>query len=274
MNSRTVITLGYYTIRSKQRTLFTNTYQNTEEDKKRLFEDLFLQNGTTYTTKKSKFILADVEHHGNCYYGKFAKCRNRKVPLKNGIHIDDKYQPEYPYSYFVCDTGKNIFCIERKSSVYKITESIIGILSAMVTEKIKNEGYVCVFDAVTQKRAFWNIIKDAKKIYYLKLTINSPNILHANETAREFAQAIHDEFNSTTTEIEFRNDNGELIIKENDNNKDIVEYTEEAGGKWEVRYDDKKVKSSDKVFSFKRIVINIRDVAEDIVTQANSYLHR
>ena len=274
MKPRTFITLGYYIIRSKQRTLSENKYQDTEEDKRRLFEDLFLQNETTYTSNKSEFVLADVEHHNNYYYGKFAKRLKQILSKKEGCHIHDTSLTGYPYSYFVCDTDKNIFCIERSSKIYKTPENIIKILSDMVTEKIKNEGYVCIFQAVTQKRAFWHTIKDAKKIYYLRLTLNSPNFLRSNEKARDFAKSLQDKFNNTTTDVVLRNDEGNLKIEENETTNDYIEYAEEAGGKWAVKFDGTQVKSSDKIFSFQRTVTNIKDAAEDIISQANSFLHR
>ena len=268
------VTLGYYIIRSEQCTLFENKYPDTAEGKQKLFEDLFLQNETTYVSRKSEFVLADVEHHDNYYYGKFAKRRKQKLSKKEGHHILDTSLTGYPYSYFVCDTTKNIFCIEIKSSVYKTPESIIGILSAMVTEKIRSEGYVCIFEAVTQKRAFWNTIKDAKKIYYLQLTLNSPNLLNSNKKAREVVKALQGKFNNTTTKVELKNEEGNLKIEENEVTNNYIEYAEEAGGNWVVKFDGKKVKSSDKIFSFQKEVINIKDEAEDIISQANRFLRR
>ncbi len=274
MKSRNFITLGYYIIRSKQNTLFENKYPDTVEGKKKLFEELFLQNETTYISRKSEFVLADIDHYDNYYYGKFAKRRTQKLSKKEGHHIRDTSQTEYPYSYFVCDTEKNIFCIEKKSSVYKNPENVIRILSAMVTEKIRAEEYVCIFEAVTQKRAFWNTIKDAKKIYYLQLTLNSPNLLNSNKKAREAVKALQDKFNNTTTKVELKNEEGNLKIEENEITNDHVEYAEEAGGNWVVKFDGRIVKSSDKIFSFQKEIINIKDAAEDIINQANKFLRR
>ena len=158
--------------------------------------------------------------------------------------------------------------------MYKNPENIIGILSAMVTEKIRDGGYVCIFEAVTQKRAFWNTIKDAKKIYCLQLTLNSPNFLNSNKKARETVKALQERLNNTTTKLEFKNEEGNLKIEENEINNDYVEYAEEAGGNWVVKFDGKQVKSSDKVFSFYKEVTNIKDAAEDIISQANKFLRR
>lgn len=246
---------------------------DTSECKIKLFVDRFLQNETTHITRYgSEYVLLEIENKENVYYGIFAKKGVRNIPKKEGSHINDRPTVEYPNVYFVCDVNKNIFCIETKSTVYKNSQEILKILSEMVTEKIKSEGYTCKFETIDQKRAFWNTLKGAKKIYYLQLTLNSPNLLNANKKAREALKEIYNEYNNTTTNIKLENEEGNLKIEEKNRTKSYIEYAEEGGGHWALKTDKGVTKSSEKVFTLKKICKHIAEVAEDIIRDVNNLL--
>ncbi|WP_135610026.1 hypothetical protein [Methanococcoides sp. AM1] len=270
MADKTFIPLRYYIIKSKQKRLFKSKYDDTPDGKKKLFIDAFLQNESNYITNRgTEYILLDLENQDQLYFGNFCKKGEVKIPKKEGGHLKKRPTVEYPYSYFVCDTDNHIFCIEKKSKVFREIDDFLSILSNMVTQKIKDEGFVCKFETIDERHAFWDIIESAHSIYSLELNLNSPNLLDANKKARESLKGVHSLFNNTSATVRLENEEGDLIIEKTAVTESYIEYAEEGGGNWSLKTDMGDTKSSDKALSIKCTFKNIETAAKTIISSVS-----
>lgn len=274
MRDRKFITLRYYIIKSKQQRLISPNYTDDEDGKKKLFCDNFLKNETTYQKGKSLYELLDIEIVDDIFYGKFCRKGQINLPKKKGPHIQEIPEIEYPYSYFVGKLSKNILCIEIKTKVFNEPEKIRDLLSKMVTEKISSEGYICTFETIDEKQAFWTTIDSAKKIYFIELRLNSPNLFDANRNAREYLKSLQDEFNNTSSTIKLENEDGNLKFAKTAENKDYVEYIEGGAGRWKSKTDKGIEKSTDKVLTIRKKFKDFKQIAESIIEAVSTNISK
>ena len=64
------------------------------------------------------------------------------------------------------------------------------------------------------------------------------------------------------------NEEGNLKIEEKNRTKSYINYAEEGGGHWALKTDRGVTRSSDKVFTLKKVFKDISKIAEDIIQPA------
>jgi polyhydroxyalkanoate synthesis regulator phasin len=255
-------------IHSKQTTLLNHDrYENNEIGKRKLFIDAFLRDELIIEYKKNKYLNKGIQKiNDSTYVGKFAKEKTKEIPKSKGKDIVDEITDICPYCRYICELENNIFIIERNKEVYKGINTLCNILSEMATKYSEKYGYFIEFKPITEKRAVWNVIENAEKIYYIKLKLNAPNLFGVNKSTREYLNEIKDDLNITTVEQTYSNKKGELNIKEH---KEVIEnpleYIEEGGGDWELKTERGIVKSHEKTAKLIKVYTVFEDIVEYLV---------
>ncbi|SHE95061.1 hypothetical protein SAMN02745195_01531 [Thermoanaerobacter uzonensis DSM 18761] len=246
----------YFLIKTEQITMFPEE----EDDKVKIIYNFFseLEDTKKYekTTKKGKNILFLTKKTNNhLYLCKFAseKIRKKHEPTENDIKI--LLEPDYPFVYVVFDLKRQLILVQHKSSVFQDRDTAINKIKGIFTPRTKIHGYNFTIEPVSFEKFFWDYIEKAQKIYEVALSLKAPNLFGGVYSTNDLLRDIKRIFNSTETEIKYKNEDGKLKISKKEL-EDPIKYASAGGGHWKIKIQQEK--------KSKRIVIKSIDNVKKI----------
>lgn len=186
---------------------------------------------------------------------KLAKETKRILHEEGDTDVTPLEESDYPFLYLIIDFERQIFLIQKNTSVFKDVSTVKNRIENLLKEKLENFDYRILFEEITNESVFWDYIDESSAIYELNLKLNSPNLFGGFIESEELLKKINSLFNNTSTDIKFKNEKGKLkVIKKNI--QGFIKYITGGGGEWELRSNfsgrTRRIKSKD---SIKTIVL-------------------
>ena len=254
----------YFVVKNSQMSLFQN-------------EDLSPIIDMIKKCKKEKQISVEVEgredlllyaHNYNEHTYLFKFCRN--FPITKYVHDEEKAEivesrePNYPFVYVIIDTQKQIVLLENKTTIYPTINSCKNAFKAFVITFIHNLNYSFSMDEITNLSTFWETIKNADKIYELKLNLKSPNLFGSALTTNELLKTLKTDYNNDELDMSLKNADGNLSITQ-EKLGDAIDYAGGGGGHWQISLIRKGQTTKTKVYSNKSVrTVEVTDFEDEI----------
>jgi len=227
--------------------------------------------------QKEKQISVEVEgredlllyaHNYNEHTHLFKFCRN--FPITKYIHDEEKAEivesrePNYPFVYVIIDTHKQIVLLENKTTIYPTIDSCKNAFKAFVIAFIHNLNYSYSMDEITNLSTFWETIKNADKIFELKLNLKSPNLFGSALATNALLKGIKEDFNNDELDMSLKNTDGNLSITQ-EKLGDAIDYAGGGGGHWQLLLIRKGHTTKTKVISNKSVkTIEVTNFEDEI----------
>ncbi len=229
----------YSLIKDKQLRLEDFLSEKTKEEKFVEWLDSFAkEHRKEIDYKKTNYVIYCKQLHklGTRYYMMtFAKKKQLVRGKKADTGIETEELDDYKDCHIFIDVERQFFIIERNSELGNDIVQQKNIIAKVITHIFEN---ICLFfelELLTEKNNFWEYIhKNNGKIVEIEFQFVTPNFLGI-KTVREMLQKLNI-YNNTKCQFKLQNDEGKLIIDENDEFiKDAVKYTSCGGGRWRAK---------------------------------------
>lgn len=244
----------------KKSILVTDFLIKLEKDIKYKFNDL-----------DKDFVVYHIKNLDNRFFLlKFAKDHKTELYVEGEADIDKIKAPNFPPVYVIIDVNEHIVLIQYDQKAFSNTSSSAKALEVMLNNISIDYGYVVNVESINEKDSFWEIVKKYSEIIEVTFKFHSPNLFEGLLSFNEFAKFLNEKFNTSTTELTFKNEKDTLIFKKNEEDTlEILEYIDHGAGSWsaKVREDGRIVTKQDQEYS-KRIIID--DNIEEQILDSSS----
>ncbi|WKV09404.1 hypothetical protein Q2T46_02800 [Thermoanaerobacterium sp. CMT5567-10] len=230
-------------------------FQKKEEEKFEIIYNFFneLENTKKHEkiTNRGKCILfLTKKYRDNLYLCKLASERVREKFEPTEDDIKSSLEANYPYIYVVFDLKRQLILVQHKSSVFREVKTAVDKIKGIFIPIAKDSGYNFTIDPVSFESSFWDYVRNVQKIYEVVLSLKAPNLFGGIFSTNSFLKEIKKRYNSTETEIKYKNEDGNLNI-EREEFEDPIRYASAGGGQWRIKIQSGK--------TFKRVTIKSND---------------
>lgn len=184
-------------------------------------------------------LLGFTEYHedeSTYYVGQLAKKKIVSVgAISPNNSIVQNPTDDWNASWIVINIDQQYIAAECNSEFTpsNVSKSLKEIFDSHL---VLTYNHTCFIKPFTQKDAFWDIVNNAEKIYSIKLSLISPNILDAEKNTRAVLDELQSSFNQQELIVSLKNSRGELKIDRNRNRiQGPISYIEEGEGTWETK---------------------------------------
>jgi len=160
---------------------------------------------------------------------------------KIGKYSEKKFREEevedFPDSTVVWIIEHQLLLIE-KSTKYNIgIDSVINSLEDHINKMLREYELVVSIILLTDKAAFWDVIKSNKEIYEIEFALVSPNFIgDFHHNISDMLQNSKDVYNARKTTYRLSNEDGYLIIPDDDVMlSDMLGWVVDGGGEWKIK---------------------------------------
>lgn len=255
-------------------TMFQST--RTKEENNEIFLHAFMHNQDFRSDRGIELAIRGVDHYPDqkAYIAKLARKKTLKKQEKTDEDIEDRRDETWPFAYLVVYPGGQLMLVEQKSELNIDINALCDILGKHLTRSLQYQyGLIVSFRTINRKHQFWKFVENSQGVYYVKFSLDSPNLFGSQQEATETLRTIKALYHNTHFGFELENESAGLTLPREDF-EPLVEYADEGGGQWVLQFekDGRKVtkKSSDTVISTQAKI----DEDEDEVSALFDILHR
>jgi hypothetical protein len=186
--------------------------------------------------KQRKYLLYFIEAMTeNLYLLKLARERHYNKHEAGEKDIETAEDTEFPFVYIIIDFSRQIILIQKKTSVFQNISTSQNILQLLINSTVDFGQYIFTIDEISHKERFWQLVEKSRKIYSLKLNLRAPNLFGGRFKANELLKREQEEHNAAEIEVEYKNEYGNLLVKE-DSVGSYINYIAAGGGSYSLRF--------------------------------------
>ncbi len=233
-------TLEFYTYRyfliSAEQIAF---YEKPETEKYRImyeFFDALLINKKIdrFIGRKRCILYITHKYDENIFLCKYAKEQSMRKFQEGESDIESTVESNFPFIYLIFDLQRQIILIHNKSSVFENVNAAKNSIQKFFQKTTYIHNYNFTIDEVSYEQAFWECISGAEGIFELTFSLKAPNLFGGILATNEFLKRIKEIYNSSETEIKYKNEQGKLSV-EKDEVDDVIKYITSGGGRWTLK---------------------------------------
>jgi hypothetical protein len=188
----------------------------------------------TYRNREFAFVSFSYEQDlfgGRFMVGRLAKKKEIGVGQLRDQDIVEITTDDWIPVWLAIDISGQYMAVEMNPRFGGL-EHVLQVLQHGLTAPIQHAyRHEILISAVTDARAFWDIVHEANRIFRVSLKFVSPNFLNTPRRARELLQSWKEIYNQTEANIDLKNEEGELRVPEDDLTEP-VEYISAGEGSW------------------------------------------
>lgn len=168
---------------------------------------------------------------------KFAKRKEITVNNATEIDINTVNQDNYPFSYIIVDTDKQLFLIQKNYELSNSSETIISLAEKIFSSFLVDKCVSIRLTPITDSGSFWTAVENnTGKISSLEFEFLSPNYLGQSYKINELMKELKNETNTESMKMTIKNGRGNLtILNKYPFFKDALQYISNGGGKWKMK---------------------------------------
>mgnify|MGYP000848382148 FL=1 len=225
----------YFLVLTEQMSLFQKAESEKEKIMYDFFETLHSNKKVVRVIGKKKSILyLTQKYDNNIFLCKYAKEKPMKKFQEGENDIESIVETNFPYIYMFFDLKRQLILIQNKSSVFEKVEYAKNSIGSFFQKTTDIHGYNFTIDELTYEQAFWECISGVDGVYELTFDLKSPNLFGGILKTNEFLKKIKEIYNSTETQIKYKNEKGSLSVRK-DEVEDTVKYITGGGGRWKIK---------------------------------------
>lgn len=186
----------------------------------------------------------------NSYLLKFSKKTNELLNEASETDITPKQVDNYPFSYIIIDTTRQLFLIQKNSDISSSVITLKNHIANAISHFLIRNNITIKLELMTEKSKFWDTIKKYNgEISSVELYLISPNFLGQSYSSTKMMESFRESTNSESVKFTLNNEQGKLIVdQDNIFFKDGIEYIANGCGKWRIKVSGKgysKITSDD-----------------------------
>jgi hypothetical protein len=183
-----------------------------------------------------KIILEPILNQDNRFLGgKIGKESIRKLPKRPDGTLRKISEHLYPYVLFFIIEDEQVILIQRDTTVFKHELTAFNCLEDYFNRELFDLGLETSIKPLTIRGKFWDIYKDAEKVYGVKFSLKAPNYLGIHyENLSQMLKTIKDETNANDIDYGIANRSGDLQIRDKEKMQPLINWTEDGGGEWDI----------------------------------------
>lgn len=211
--------------------------------KEEIFLDFLLQ------LKNEKYICGRIsDHQYRVYYSKtfsdtrlllkFAKRKDIILNTATEFDINKINKDDYPFSYIIVDTDRQLFLIQKNKEISTNSETLINSIEKIFSSFLIKKDILLRLTPITKSVTFWNAVEENMgKISSLEFEFLSPNYLGQTYKINELMKELKNETNTNSMKMAIKNEKGNLtIFKKYPFFKNALKYISNGGGKWKMKF--------------------------------------
>jgi hypothetical protein len=188
-----------------------------------------------YRNREIAFVGFDyVEEFGDRFIvGRLAKKKEVDIGELRERAVVEITTDDWIPIWIVVDVIGQYIAVEINSRFGDL-DHVVAVLQAGFAEPIERAyRHEVVVSSVTDPRKFWEIVEDYERVYRVSLRMVSPNFLNSPARVRRLLGRWKDMYNQTLTDIELKNEEGELHVTP-ENLAGPIDYIAIGEGDWSV----------------------------------------
>lgn len=164
---------------------------------------------------------------------KFAKRKDVIINNATETDINKINQDNYPFSYIIVDTAKQLFLIQKNTEISTNGETIIHSVEKVFSSFLIEKSISLRLSPITKSGSFWETVENNMgKISSLEFEFLSPNFLGQSYKINELMSVLKSNTNVDSLKMIMKNENGHLtILDKYPFFKDALQYITNGGGK-------------------------------------------
>ena len=211
--------------------------------KEEIFLDFLLQ------LKNEKYICGRIsDHQYRVYYSKtfsdtrlllkFAQRKDIILNTATEFDINKINKDDYPFSYIIVDTDRQLFLIQKNKEISTNSETLINSIEKIFSSFLIKKDILLHLTPITKSVTFWNAVEENMgKISSLEFEFLSPNYLGQTYKINELMKELKNETNTNSMKMVIKNEKGNLtIFKKYPFFKNALKYISNGGGKWKMKF--------------------------------------
>jgi len=186
--------------------------------------------------KHRKYLLYFIEELAeDLYLLKLARKRDFNKYQEGDNDIETVEDTEYPFVYVIIDFNKQIILIQKKAAVFQNISTAQNILQALINKTVDFGQYIFTVDEISYRAMFWKLVAQSSKIYSMQLNLRAPNLFGNRYEANEFLKEEQEISNAAEVNIELKNEQGNLLIRE-ERVGTYIDYIAAGGGSYRLKF--------------------------------------
>jgi|GEM_PF-925355 len=209
------------------------------------------------------YYINDVEDR--YFLLKFARDHKTELFVEGENDINKINAPNFPPVYIIFDIVEHIILIQYDQKAFSNTFTSAKALEQMLSSIAEKFSYVVNIEAIKQKDSFWEMVTDYNEIIQVTFKFHSPNLFEGVLSFSRFASLLKDKFNTSTTELTFKNEKDSLRFnKDEEDTSEILEYIDNGAGSWTAKVieEGSTITKQDNEYA-KRIILD-NDIEEQL----------
>ena len=199
--------------------------------------------------KNEKYICGHISNHQyRVYFSKtfsdtrlllkFAKRKDIILNTATEFDIDKINKDDYPFSYIIVDTDRQLFLIQKNKEISTNSETLINSIEKIFSSFLIKKDILLRLTPITKSVTFWNAVEEnTGKISSLEFEFLSPNYLGQTYKINELMKELKNETNTNSMKMAIKNEKGNLtIFKKYPFFKNALKYISNGGGKWKMKF--------------------------------------
>jgi len=186
--------------------------------------------------KHRKYLLYFIEElTEDLFLLKLARKRDFNKYQEGDSDIETVEDTEYPFVYVIIDFKKQIILIQKKAAVFQNISTAQNILQALINATVDFGQYIFTIDEISHREMFWQLIDQSSKIYSMQLKLRAPNLFGNRYEANELLKEEQEISNAAEVNIELKNEQGNLLVKE-ERVGTYIDYIAAGGGSYRLKF--------------------------------------
>jgi hypothetical protein len=201
--------------------------------KNEIFENIIQSIIKNIKTKKNEVLIKSLNSDNHVYL--------IKLGVKKDIHRFNKDFKEenienYPNILIYINNNPNVqeIVIQKNTSAFSSTYSVVNMLDDNINEKIKNFNLAVYINPIFEEKEFWDIVRHHEKsITQIQFELIKPNMSNISATLTQELKDLQNNTNSHKTKLELNAPKEKSLDNIKESNQEIenlVNYSSLGGG--------------------------------------------